>query len=105
MIPASGFYEWNEHKARFRFFREDAGLLWLAGIYREESGIRKFTILTRDAAGSMIPVHSRMPLIIEKEMIHDWVSDNGNYNAFVTGRQRDLVCEQDEGQIGMDLGI
>ena len=105
VIPASGFYEWDRNKARFRFFREDDGLLWLAGIYREEMGLLRFTILTREAAGCMIPVHSRMPLTIEKEDIRSWISDDDSYASMIPGNPKDLVCRQDEGQISMDLSF
>ena len=39
VIPASGFYEWDTHKAKYRFTSSDGGLLLLAGFYREEQGM------------------------------------------------------------------
>ena len=36
---------------------------------------RRFVILTTAANGSMIKVHDRMPLILEKEQLADWFDD------------------------------
>ena len=101
VIPASGFYEWNEHKARFRFFREDDELLWLAGIYRPENGTNKFTILTREAAGTMVPVHPRMPVTVEAADIASWITDDGFMEELFDKTPGYLAREQDEGQISM----
>ena len=105
VIPASGFYEWDVHKARYKFFREDEKPVMLGGIYRVESGIRKFTVLTREAAGSMIGIHDRMPLTIAEEDIYRWIGDDGYANDLYKREPEDLLREQDDGQISMDFGI
>ena len=104
-IPASGFYEWDEHKARYKFFRTDDELLWLAGIYRIEDGIKKFTVLTREAAGPMIPVHPRMPVTLSGFEVGTWIRDTGFMDDLFRREPRYLMREQDAGQISMDLGI
>ena len=71
VIPASGFYEWDPYKARFRFIRPDEGLILLAGFYHNEQGRNCYTILTTDANGSMIRVHDRMPVMIERNEIRN----------------------------------
>ena len=35
LIPASGFYEWDRYKARYRFTLPEKELILLAGIFRE----------------------------------------------------------------------
>jgi len=104
-IPASGFYEWDEYKARYKFFRTDEELLWLAGIYRMENGLKKFTVLTKEAAGPMIPVHPRMPVTLSGFEINTWISDAGFMDDLFRREPRYLSKVQDGGQISMDLGI
>jgi len=104
-IPASGFYEWDEYKARYKFFRTDEELLWLAGIYRMENGLKKFTVLTREAAGPMVSIHPRMPVTMSGFEINTWISDAGFMDDLFRREPRYLSRVQDGGQISMDLGI
>ena len=105
IIPASGFYEWNPDKARFCFTDPDNELLLLAGIYHEEQGKPRYTILTTQANESMQPVHDRMPVMIRHSEIRSWIEDDEKLSEFLTRPQVRLVCEQDSGQIRMDFGI
>ena len=105
VIPASGFYEWDAYKSRFRFFLPGNKLILLAGLYREEQGMPRYTILTTEANESMKPVHDRMPLMIGKDEIRPWLTDNDRLSEFLERPQIRLVREQDSGQIRMDFGI
>lgn len=105
IIPASGFYEWDPYKARFRFARTDDGLLLLAGLYREEQDGPRYTILTTEANESMRPVHDRMPVMIGTDEIRPWLADNSRRGEFLERPQVQLVCEQDSGQVRMDFGL
>ena len=102
-IPASGFYEWDESKARYKFFRKDDDLLWLAGIYRTENGQNKFTVLTREAAGAMIPIHPRMPVTLSGSDIDTWIRDAGFMDELFRREPGYIMREQDAGQISMLL--
>ena len=105
IIPASGFYEWDPYKARFRFSHPDDDLLLLAGIYHEEQGTPRYTILTTQANESMIPVHDRMPVMIGRNEIRPWLIDNEKLSDFLERPQVKLVREQDSGQMRMDFGL
>ena len=105
IIPASGFYEWDPYKARFRFSHPNDELLLLAGIYHEEHDNHHYTILTTQANESMSPVHDRMPVMISRDEIHTWLKDNERLSEFLEKSQVKLVCEQDSGQIRMDFGL
>ena len=48
----------------------------MAGFYDLTDGGERFVIITTQANASMIKVHNRMPLILEKEQIKDWLSDD-----------------------------
>lgn len=76
LIPASGFYEWNRLKEKSFFTKYDAPILYMAGFYDWFENERRFVILTTAANGSMIKVHDRMPLILEKEQLLDWFDDH-----------------------------
>lgn len=104
-IPASGFYEWDVNKARFRFFRNDEELLWIAGIYRMENGMKRFTVLTREAVGAMIPIHPRMPVTLTSNEIDPWIKDESFMDDIFRKEPKYLLREQDAGQISMDFGI
>lgn len=78
VIPAGGFYEWNRKKEKFSFRRMDhAPLLFMAGCFNLYDGQNRFVILTTHANASMEPVHDRMPLILERNEIEDWLLDDG----------------------------
>ena len=75
LIPASGFYEWNRMKEKSSFTKPDASILYMAGFYDWFENERRFVILTTAANGSMIKVHARMPLILEKGQRMVWFDD------------------------------
>lgn len=77
VIPAAGFYEWNPRKEKNTFFRKDAPVLYMAGCYNRYEDGDRFVILTTAANPSMAPVHDRMPLILEKREVEDWLFDDG----------------------------
>ena len=48
----------------------------MAGFYDLTDGGERFVIITTQANASVIKVHDRMPLILEKRQIRDWLSDD-----------------------------
>lgn len=76
IIPATWFYEWNHAKEKVTFLPVDDTILFLAGFYNQFDGINKFVILTTKANESMIDVHDRMPLMIERNKIEEWIIDD-----------------------------
>ena len=105
IIPASGFYEWDPYKARFRFTLPDGGLILMAGFWHEEQGTPRYTILTTEANESMEPVHDRMPVMIGRDEIGPWITEDERVSEFLERPQLRLVREQDSGQIRMYFGI
>ena len=75
-VPADSFYEWNPEREKYVFQRTDSSLLYLAGIMDFFGGEPRFVILTTQANDSVNSVHDRMPLILEKGQIADWVRDS-----------------------------
>lgn len=77
IIPAAYFYEWNKAKEKATFCREDSPVLYMAGIWRHFENADRFVILTTQANASVAPVHERMPLILEKNELENWVYEDG----------------------------
>lgn len=75
LVPASRFYEWNHLKEKNSFTRPDAATLYIAGFCDWFENERRFVILTTVANDSMVKVHDRMPLILEKEQMEDWFNN------------------------------
>ena len=77
IIPAAHFYEWNKAKEKATFFREDSPVLYMAGIWNHFENGDRFVILTTQANVSVAPIHERMPLILEKNELENWVYEDG----------------------------
>lgn len=75
VIPSTGFFEWSQNgsKTKYRFNLPDDNALYMAGIFNEFNGENKFVILTTAANMSIADVHDRMPVILQKSMVDDWV--------------------------------
>ena len=103
VIPASWYYEWgypvyeedsrsiiehrNTKKIKFAIQTKDSEITYIAGLYRyeEHSGMQVpvFSVLTREAAGTVKDIHDRMPVILGKESLCDWIRPDGEPCAIV----------------------
>lgn len=83
VVPAAWFYEWNPQKEKNIFTRKDTPILFMAGFSRHYEDGEHFVILTTAANPSMKPVHERMPLILEREEIADWMLDDTKTEAML----------------------
>ena len=81
IVPADGFYEWTGPKEKRQplwFHSPDGGLVFFAGLYeswqpKPGEWQRTFTIVTTRANGLVEPVHGRMPVLIARDEIDDWI--------------------------------
>lgn len=76
VIPVKKFYEWKRVSAKEKEkyeFMEPGQILYLAGIYRKDPDGGRFAILTKGATGCMEGIHDRMPVILEKKDIEEWI--------------------------------
>ena len=77
VIPANRYFEWEKRgreKIKYAIGPDRAGIMYMAGLYRLEYGRPVFTILTRPPADSIAFIHDRMPVILPKELINDWLN-------------------------------
>ena len=100
IIPASWFYEWNREKEKMKF--EDGSgspLLYLAGLWRAEEDGGRFVVLTTEANASMAPVHDRMPLLLKKEELAGWCTDEESAGKLLKKRPEELLRSSDYEQL------
>ncbi|MEY8285236.1 SOS response-associated peptidase [Lachnospiraceae bacterium 50-23] len=76
IIPAKQFYEWDSEKNKVTFFRKDEPILYMAGFYNRFQNEDRFIIITTRANASVREIHDRMPLVLEKSELEDWVYDD-----------------------------
>ena len=113
VIPASWYYEWgvlpNDEgyntlrqqrdikKTRFIIQPTEAEITFLAGVYRyeEHSGkqIPMFSVITREAVEPVRSIHDRMPLMLKKEDVRDWLRPNTSPNGIVERALTDVIME------------
>ncbi len=78
LIPVSAYFEWDHREkplVKYRFSLPGEPMLYLAGLYRfeESSPLPVFTVLTREAIPEIACFHDRMPVIIPREHMDDWL--------------------------------
>ncbi|QAT49154.1 SOS response-associated peptidase [Caproiciproducens sp. NJN-50] len=77
VIPSTGFFEWSHdaNKVKYRFNLPGTDVLYMAGLYNEFQGERRFVILTTAANFSMQDVHDRMPVVLDANGKSRWLED------------------------------
>ena len=56
--------------------------------------IPMFSILTREAAGTVKDIHDRMPLILDKENVKEWIRPNRDPSTIVEKALSNMVFER-----------
>lgn len=82
LLPALSYFEWEKRAAgKVKYAIKPAGLnmFYMAGLYRIEGSQARCTILTRSPAESISFIHDRMPVLLHKDAVQDWL--NPRYNA------------------------
>lgn len=101
LIPACKFYEWKDtgakKKEKYEFFAPEE-VLYLAGIYHKDPEGDRFTILTREAEGCMVGIHSRMPLILRWEDMENWLFSETEARKLLDRHFEDLRRQESEPQ-------
>lgn len=67
------FYEWSRAKEKNIFKKTDTPVLLMAGCYKWYEDGGHFVILTTEANPSVFPIHGRMPLVLKREEIEEWI--------------------------------
>lgn len=84
VIPASGYYEWkatskSSRKEKYYFRNPASNSLFMAGFYNsfsDDNGeYNAFVILTTEPSSSVTTIHDRMPVILSRNEIDNWLGD------------------------------
>ena len=88
----------NTKKIKFAIQTEGSDVTYIAGLYRyeEHSGMQvpMFTVLTREAAGTVKDIHDRMPVIFGKGTLMDWIRLDGNPSTIIEKALTNMVFEK-----------
>ncbi len=103
VIPANHYYEWNTDREKVSFWRKDAPLLYMAGIYQLFQGQARFVVITTGANDSVRHVHDRMPLILESDELERWVTDDQAVDFILNKIPVRLEHQQEYRQMTLDL--
>lgn len=93
MIPSTGFYEWGADKRKYLFRLPVEQTLYMAGIYREYEGIRRYVILTTAANASMKGIHDRMPVILPRDKLQMWMCDTDEAIRYLRAEMPPLLIK------------
>jgi putative SOS response-associated peptidase YedK len=87
VIPIQGFYEWQvlpseikkPKKQAHYISRSDGQIMTLAGLWTtwkdaDNSLLQTCTIITIEATNKLSEIHHRMPVILEREALNEWLS-------------------------------
>ena len=66
-------------------------MLFLAGIYDVRGNLLQFTVLTRDADDVMKPVHDRMPVLVSRDAIGEWIFGQKSAEQIMAAPQEELI--------------
>lgn len=70
LLLADGFYEKG-----IRFVQPGERSFCMAGLWRDEPGGPRYTMLTTTPNDSVAPYHHRMPFILRPEQFDDWLGE------------------------------
>ena len=103
IVPASHYYEWEHFnspdgkvKTGDKYAIQPAGstVTWLCGLYRIENGYPVFVVLTKEPTPELAKIHDRMPLMLPKEKINDWINPSSNPSDLIQFALADTVAEK-----------
>ncbi len=76
LIPCNYYYEWSKeninNKTPYCFKLADQDIMFLAGLFEND----EFSILTQDSSSDIQTIHHRQPVIIQKNLINDYLDLN-----------------------------
>jgi putative SOS response-associated peptidase YedK len=89
IVPMDAFYEWageKPPKQPFAVARRDGQEILVAGIWdgwRAPDGsiLRTFAVITTDANETLLPIHHRMPVIIDPTDVEIWLGNDADAAA------------------------
>jgi len=93
IIPAAGYYEWNSKKDKYLFTPTEDNILLFAGLYKQEGDSGRYVILTTSPNESTREVHDRMPVMIQRNEMDEWLKEDEKLPYFLQREQKALKKE------------
>lgn len=103
VIPASWYYEWQHTLSasgkkkvgdKYAIMPKDSEMTWLCGLYRMEENYPHFVVLTRQSGESIAFIHDRMPFILPKAEIDNWIDPKRNPHMLLSEALTDMIFEK-----------
>jgi len=96
IIPVSHYFEWQTHektKIKYALRPSNTSLSYIAGLYKVDTHAENqvFTVLTRQADQKISFIHDRMPVILPKELVSEWLSPQNSFDEFIGQAINDMV--------------
>ena len=101
-VPASWYYEWEHLSSpdgktrtgrKYLIQPEGSALSWLAGLYRLEDGLPRFTVLTQEPSPEVLAIHDRMPVLFPREVISAWIRPDQDPAPLLARSLRSMILE------------
>ncbi len=103
IIPASWYYEWEHYKTvdgkdktgeKYMIQPNGSDMTWLCGLYRIEDELPVFTVLTTVATNELSKIHDRMPLMMPKDMVDEWINPKISADTLLPYAVKDMIIEK-----------
>jgi len=104
IIPCSYYFEWKHvkddttekviTKEKYLIQPSGADITYLAGLYRIEGGYPVFVVLTCPPTPELSKIHDRMPVLLPKEHIEEWIRPKTNPAEIIPYRIQDTYMEE-----------
>ena len=103
IVPASWYFEWKhiltrsgKNRVTDKYAIQPTGFhaAWLCGLYRLENNLPHFVILTREPTEALREIHDRMPLILPRRYVNDWVNPLAAPEKILNFAVTDLLMER-----------
>lgn len=103
IIPAAYYYEWEHFKSpdgkiktgdKYAIQPTGSTVTWLCGLYRIEDGYPVFVVLTKEPTVELGKIHDRMPLMLPKDKIDEWINPSTNPEKLIPYALLDMVTEK-----------
>jgi len=101
IIPAGSFYEWDTRKNKVSFMNKDKSSLYMGGFYNLYENEKRFVILTTKAGESAGKVHERIPLLLRKTELANWLQDDAFLEEALRTVPPELACVRENEQLAL----
>lgn len=111
LVTASYYYEWEHvgrEKIKYAIKTQGSDMIYMAGIYRPVFAGGRFVkhecfILTREPADDIRFIHDRMPVILPREAMKDWLNPMYGAKDVLRAASINMEYSQVSGQIQMSI--